>query len=211
MTPRRIGWFLSLQDVWLTTTAHIANSKHFLYLNPWFRTSLCGPWSYLRTSSWFSSTPKLKIPMTRLTCRNLSVSSVNWEVNCNPTVPLSGKILHEVAHPSPSPRLRIVSQGHDHLLIQKTPNRGCVYGLGYQRFFVKLHYHRNLIFITINTPTHQCVPVSRRKKVVYRSCHGFDRRWDFLFSRKDGERGLRNGKEREECCNGETPWCCTIE
>jgi hypothetical protein len=24
MTPRRIGWFLSLQDVWLTTTAHIA-------------------------------------------------------------------------------------------------------------------------------------------------------------------------------------------
>ncbi len=28
MTPRRIGWFLSLQDVWLTTTAHIAR--------PWF-------------------------------------------------------------------------------------------------------------------------------------------------------------------------------
>ncbi len=25
MTPRRIGWFLSLQDVWLTTTAHIAS------------------------------------------------------------------------------------------------------------------------------------------------------------------------------------------
>jgi hypothetical protein len=24
MTPRRIGWFLSLQDVLLTTTAHIA-------------------------------------------------------------------------------------------------------------------------------------------------------------------------------------------
>jgi hypothetical protein len=26
MTPRRIGWFLSLQDVLLTTTAHIATS-----------------------------------------------------------------------------------------------------------------------------------------------------------------------------------------
>ena len=25
MTPRRIGWFLSLQDVLLTTTAHIAD------------------------------------------------------------------------------------------------------------------------------------------------------------------------------------------
>ncbi len=32
MTPRRIGWFLSLQDVWLTTTAHIA--KRLLH-NHW--------------------------------------------------------------------------------------------------------------------------------------------------------------------------------
>ncbi len=28
--PRRIGWFLSLQDVWLTTTAHIARSWSIL-------------------------------------------------------------------------------------------------------------------------------------------------------------------------------------
>ncbi len=30
MTPRRIGWFLSLQDVLLTTTAHIATDDAIL-------------------------------------------------------------------------------------------------------------------------------------------------------------------------------------
>jgi len=35
MTPRRIGWFLSLEDVWLTTTVHIA-------LKTWMRSGKTG-------------------------------------------------------------------------------------------------------------------------------------------------------------------------
>ncbi len=71
MTPRRIGWFLSLQDVWLTTTAHIAYPELTLKISVNYRPDLIfvSIWCRLlqplvqrcRRHSWTSLFPSVRL------------------------------------------------------------------------------------------------------------------------------------------------------
>ncbi len=53
MTPRRIGWFLSWQDVCLTTTEHIA-SRTCCWVRPLVSSWLCLTYTYVWKPRWFS-------------------------------------------------------------------------------------------------------------------------------------------------------------